>query len=168
MVPCWFRIPRVSKIMQIAAFLRWFRLGSCWFRGRRAGNIAFCPCCERLTCRECPVISSIPALVPNWFLLVPWPACWYSCIWPLLAAPGMLRTSCYQQYSCFGSAMVPVGSVAGVLVVLHLAPALSHLHAENVMQIAAFLPWFRIGSCWFRGRRAGNIAFCPCYEPSAC
>ncbi len=58
----------------------------------------------------------------------------------------MLRTSCNEQHSCAGSAVFPVGSLAGVLVVLHFAPAMSHRHAENVMQIAAFLPWFRIGS----------------------
>jgi hypothetical protein len=80
----------------------------------------------------------------------------------------MPRASCNEQSSCLGSATVPLGSVAGVLLILHSAPAMSHRHAENVMQIAAFLRWFRIGSCWFQGRRAGNIAFCPCYERLTC
>ena len=43
----------------------------------------------------------------------------------------MLRTSCNEQHSCAGSALVPVGSRAGVLVILSFARAMSVLHAEN-------------------------------------
>jgi hypothetical protein len=43
----------------------------------------------------------------------------------------MLRTSCNEQHSCAGSALLPVGSGAGMLVILHLALAMSVLHAEN-------------------------------------
>ena len=64
----------MSKVMQIAAFLRWFRIGSCWFRGRHAGIIALGPYYESCACQERLVNYSIPAVVAPGLQLVPWPA----------------------------------------------------------------------------------------------
>ena len=61
----------------------------------------------------------------------------------------MLRTSCNEQHSCAGSALVPVGSV---LVILSFARAMSVLHAENdsvMSSIPALVPQcFLLVPCW--------------------